>query len=172
MSTWTVKENEGRWLMRVWVFLITASYLSRLSAVSCGLGAASSQTRQWHPNLMFPAQKAFSHQPDWVACRHTSQTRRTAESEGMKIGECLKVSDIWHQLWLAGGWRALGMILYYVSWEELSALVQCWAPTQLRLGASLQAGSACKFSLFLYFIFFSVYTERAKNKEAGSARLC
>lgn len=75
--------------------------------------------------------------------------------------ECrvFKVCDIWHQLWVAGGWRAIAMILYYMSWEELSALVECRVPTQLRLGVSPEAGSASKFSLH-----FSQYRRDRKIK--------
>ncbi len=60
MMTRMLKENEGEGLMRVWIFLITESYLSRLSTVSCIPRAANSQTRQWNPNLIFSTQKAFA----------------------------------------------------------------------------------------------------------------
>lgn len=117
MSTRTVKENEGRWLMRVWVFLITASYLSRLSAVSCGLWAASSQTRQWHPNLMFPPQKAFSLQPDWDPCRRchclpppppahfTGQANcRIRQNEDWRV-----FKSQWHMTPIMSRWRLKGI---------------------------------------------------------------
>lgn len=44
-----LKENEGQRLMRVWIFLIIASYLSRLSSVSCTPRAAKQPDTSMKP---------------------------------------------------------------------------------------------------------------------------